>query len=263
MRLSYESGTLPRSWATCVCGLGSLLAAHAGELKVDINRDSKNLDQYTEIGYTKWSQDTTGGATTGTAAATKVFTSASGETVSVSFSQTATSASRGGTGLLTNLYQVGAQNGARLVSDGFTVAPATLSTGGQIQMTVTGLSAGHHTLLTYHNHWDALAAGSLGPIDISLNGTAVRIRATCRLQRRTRIESQRIHRELLNRRKLHILHPLKLSLGVLLRGHEQRFGVGRLRSRQHEGRGRQRRLRVGATCRTRGDRARNQRRGFS
>jgi hypothetical protein len=40
-------------------------------------------------------------------------------------------------------------------------------------MTITGLSAGHHTLLTYHDHWDALAAGTLGPIDIYLNGTLV------------------------------------------------------------------------------------------
>ena len=40
-------------------------------------------------------------------------------------------------------------------------------------MTITGLFPGHHTLLTYHNHWDALAAGTLGPIDIFLNGTQV------------------------------------------------------------------------------------------
>lgn len=151
----------------------SFIVAHAGELKVDINRDTKNLDSVTETGYTKWSADTTGGATSGTAAATKVFTSASNETVTVSFSQTATSASRGGTGLLTNWYSAGAQGTAKLVSDGFTVAPSTLATGGQIQMTIAGLSAGHHTLLTYHNHWDALSAGTLGPIDIYLNGTLV------------------------------------------------------------------------------------------
>ena len=143
----------------------------AGELKVDINRDSKNLDSVTEVGYTKWSQDTTGGATTGTNAATKAFTSASNETVTVSFTQTATSQSRGGTGLLSNWYQAGAQGTAKLVSDGLTVAPATLATGGQIQMTITGLFPGHHTLLTYHNHWDALSAGTLGPMDVFLNGS--------------------------------------------------------------------------------------------
>ncbi len=145
----------------------------AGELKVDINRDTKNLDTVTEVGYTKWSQDTTGGATTGTNAASKTFTTLSNETVTVSFSQTAVSQSRGGTGLLSNWYQTGAQGSAKLVSDGLTVAPATLATGGQIQMTITGLFPGHHTLLTYHNHWDALVAGTLGPLDVFLNGTQV------------------------------------------------------------------------------------------
>ena len=150
-------------------------SASAGELKVDINRDSKNLDSVTETGYSKWSQDTTGGATTGTNAATKTFTTLSNETITISFSQTPLSQSRGGAGLLSNWYQTGAQGTAKLVSDGFTVAPATLGTGGQIQMAITGLFPGHHTLLTYHNHWDALVAGTLGPIDVFLNGTQVAV----------------------------------------------------------------------------------------
>lgn len=146
------------------------IAARAGEVKVDINRDTKNSAAETEVGYVKWSQDTTGGASSGTTPVTKTFTSATGETITVSFAQTAVSQSRGGTGLLSNWYQVGAQGSAKLVSDGLTVAPANLATGGQMQMTITGLSAGHHTLLTYHNAWDALAAGSLGPMDIFVNG---------------------------------------------------------------------------------------------
>ena len=158
-----------------LCGLFfcGLVSSRAGELKVDINRDTKNLDSVTEVGYTKWSQDTTGGAAAGMNAVTKTFTTASNETVTVSFSQTQASANRGGTGLLSNWYQTGAQGTAKLVSDGITVAPATLSAGGEIQMTITGLAAGHHTLLTYHNHWDALVAGTLGPIDVFLNGTQV------------------------------------------------------------------------------------------
>lgn len=180
---TFRPNASPRSelsWSVCAPGFRTLCAtvlrlylvlrADGGELKVDINRDTKNLDSVTEVGYTKWSADTTGGATTGTAAATKTFTSATGETVIISFSQTALSQGRGGTGLMSNWYQTGAQGTAKLVSDGFTVAPATLSTGGQIQMTITGLEPGHHTLLTYHNHWDALTSGSLGPIDIYLNG---------------------------------------------------------------------------------------------
>lgn len=144
---------------------------YAGELRVDINRDSKNLDSVTETGYVKWSADTSNAAASGTAAVSRSFTTSTGEAVTVTFNQTAASQAAGGTGLLSNWYQTGAQGTARLVSDGITVAPANLGTGGQLRMTLTGLAAGTHTLLTYHNAWDALTAGSLGPIDILVNGS--------------------------------------------------------------------------------------------
>lgn len=149
----------------------SAAVAAGGELKVDINRDSKNSATETETGYTRWSTDTTGGAATGLNAITKSFTTLTGESVTVSFAQTALSQSRGGTGLLSNWYQIGAQGTAKLVSDGITVAPATLATGGEITMNITGLSAGHHTLLTYHNAWDAPSAVvSMSPMNVSVNG---------------------------------------------------------------------------------------------
>ena len=150
--------------------MGASLPAIAGEVKVDINRDTKNSAAETETGYVKWSQNSTGGAASGTAAATKSFISSTGENITVTFAQSALSQSRGGTGLLSNWYQIGAQGTAKLVSDGLTVAPANFSAGGEIVMTLTGLSAGPHTLLTYHNAWDALAAGSLGPMNVSVNG---------------------------------------------------------------------------------------------
>lgn len=145
-------------------------ALSAGELKIDINRDSKNSATETQTGYARWSSDTTQGAATGANAVSRSFTTADGEAVTVTFAQTAESAAAGGAGLLSNWYQIGAQGSAKLVSDGLAVAPANLATGGQLRMTITGLNAGNHTLLTYHNAWDALAAGSLGPIDIFVNG---------------------------------------------------------------------------------------------
>jgi hypothetical protein len=145
----------------------------AGELRVDINRDSKNSPSVTETNYVQWSTDSTNAAATGTAAVSRSFTTSTGENVTVTFAQTAASATAGGTGLLSNWYQTGAQGTAKLVSDGLTVAPANLATGGQLRMTITGLAAGAHTLLTYHNAWDALTAGSLGPIDVSVNGALV------------------------------------------------------------------------------------------
>lgn len=157
-----------------LCFLAALLLAApalpAGELRVDINRDSRNTDAVTETGCTRWSADSTNAAATGTVPVSRSFVTATGENLTVTFAQTSASAAAGGTGLLSNWYQTGAQGTAKLVSDGLTVAPANLATGGQLLMTITGLAAGNHTLLTYHNAWDNLAAGSLGPIDISVNG---------------------------------------------------------------------------------------------
>jgi hypothetical protein len=154
--------------------------AAAGELKVDINRGTKNQNNYTEVGYTNWYNGVyTDTPATGTATDTVVFTSSIGEIVAVGLSQSAASASRGGLGLRTGLYQTGGDAGAKLVSDGITVdtkdlPAATLSNiVGEIKLTITGLQPGHHTLLSYHNHWDALAAGTLGPIDIYVNGTRI------------------------------------------------------------------------------------------
>lgn len=142
-------------------------AALAAELKVDLNRNGQDAST-TSAGYTPWSIPDP----TGTTAASRTFTTADGP-VTVTFARTAASA---GTGLQTNWFKTNAQqnpevNGARLVADGVTVAGG--NAGGQIQMTVTGLPAGPHTLLTYHNAWDNLVAGAQGPIDISLNGTLV------------------------------------------------------------------------------------------
>lgn len=151
--------------------LAGATLSSAGELKVDLNRDSRNTVTETEPGYTRWVQPGNSWSVSGTATASNTFTTAAGETVTVTFAQTALSQSRGGSGLLSNWYQVGAQGAAaKLVSDGITVNPATLATGGEIVMTITGLSAGAHTLLTWHNAWDNLAAGSMGPIDVFVNG---------------------------------------------------------------------------------------------
>ena len=147
-----------------------MLPLHAGELRVDINRDANNTAAVTENGYTRWSPDSTNGAASGTNAFSRSFTTATGENVTITFAQTVASAAAGGTGLLSNWFKSGAEGTAKLVSDGLTVAPANFAGGGQLRMTITGLSAGNHTLLTYHNAWDSLAAGTLGPHGVRLDG---------------------------------------------------------------------------------------------
>jgi hypothetical protein len=157
--------------------LGGLLltALSAGELKVDINRDSKNNDQYTEVGFVKWSQGSYDGATSsdGTDPITRAFTSSEGESVSVTFAQTAASAAAGGEGITFMYYGTAVTGTADLIGDGLTVKPFNFAAAGQLTMTITGLDAGEHTLLTYHNAGDAFAPGSLGPIDVFVNGALV------------------------------------------------------------------------------------------
>ncbi|MFT3867414.1 MAG: MBG domain-containing protein [Nibricoccus sp.] len=165
--------------ACAIIGVSCALvpAVLAGELKVDINNVSRNQVGQTEPGYTMWSSiipsGNPGTTTTGTAAATQTFTTSTGEVVTISFAQTALSASRGGTGIIANWFQVGAQGTAKLVSDGIGAGPVATVAGGEIQMTITGLSPGDHTLLTYHNAVDNPATNFFGPIDIFVNGTQV------------------------------------------------------------------------------------------
>ncbi|HEY1791225.1 MAG TPA: T9SS C-terminal target domain-containing protein [Verrucomicrobiae bacterium] len=151
---------------------------HAGPLKVDINRgDSKNTSGATASGYVPWSTSTDGSSTTsaGTSPITESFLIPStGENVSISLAMTAAAQSAGGTGITYTYYSQVTTPGWQLASDGVTVAPQDNNQGGQIQMTITGLNPGAHTLLTYHNAGDAPSAlGTLAPIKVYLNGDYV------------------------------------------------------------------------------------------
>lgn len=72
--------------------------------------------------------------------------------------------------LSTNWYKAGVQspNYARLVDDGFRVNNG--NAGAQIEMRISGLPAGRHSILTYHNNVDNFPASTFAPIDIYLNG---------------------------------------------------------------------------------------------
>src|SRR5450756_1000186 len=152
----------------------------AGELKVDINRDGKNSLSTTATGYTQWTTASgVGTSSTGTAPITQSFNFTNNDSsvsiVTVSLAMTTAAQSAGGTGLTYTYYGLGTTTaGWQLVSDGVTVAPADNNAGGQIQMTITGLGAGNHSLLTFHNGGDAPSAyGTMAPIKVYLNGTYV------------------------------------------------------------------------------------------
>lgn len=72
--------------------------------------------------------------------------------------------------LIANYYKTGIQapNYARLVSDGLSVKGG--STGAQIEMRISGLSTGKHTLLTYHNNIDGKTTDTFSPITIYVDG---------------------------------------------------------------------------------------------
>lgn len=150
----------------------------AGELKVDINRDGKNTLAKTATGYTQWTTSASGGtASVGTAPIIQSFSFTNNDssisTVTVSLAMTAAAQSAGGSGITFTYYDLGTTlDGQKLVSDGVTVAPAVANLGGQIQMTITGLAAGEHSLLTFHNAGDAASQlGTMAPIKAYLNGT--------------------------------------------------------------------------------------------
>jgi len=154
-----------------------------GELKVDINRDGKGGAAATATGYTQWTTANSGGSSsTGTNPITQSFNVTNDDltvsTVTVSLAMTAAAQSAGGTGITYTYYGNGYQlDGWKLVSDGVTVNPSTGNQGGQIQMTITGLSAGRHSLLTFHNAGDSPilpnGLGTMAPIKVYLNGTYV------------------------------------------------------------------------------------------
>ncbi|MGC4071082.1 MAG: immunoglobulin domain-containing protein [Nibricoccus sp.] len=174
--VTNSAGTATSNAATLTIGA----SLPTGTLKVDINREGKNSTGTTATGYVQWTTDPNAGTTAaGTTPITQTFTTSlpnsTGGTVTIALAQSAASQTAGGTGLTYTYYATGTTTeGQKLASDGITVAPAVANAGGEIQMTLTGLSQGTHSLLTYHNAGDSpVALVSMAPIKVSVNGSYV------------------------------------------------------------------------------------------
>ena len=80
-----------------------------------------------------------------------------------------------GDNLGTNWYKAGIQAPyyARLVCDGLTVKGTTANFGAQIELKISGLATGEHTLLAFFNNVDSPTTNTFSPIDISVDGNVV------------------------------------------------------------------------------------------
>ncbi len=143
---------------------GILVAANitfASGLKVDISNSGRPLKEGLDPAFTPWSatQNWLGGGDT---------TVSTFGGVTVRFTRVGPA----GTALQSGYWKTGVQDATRnlrLTSDGLKVADG--EAGAQLEMRLSGLSPGEHSLLLYLNNWDE--ASSAAPLDISVDGVAV------------------------------------------------------------------------------------------
>ncbi len=147
---------------TIVCFAMSLntISAQNPVVKIDFDQSGRSTAEVSEPDYTPW-------------------VIASGNTSSLTangITFTVTRVGDKGDALGTNWYKTGIQapSYARLVCDGVTVknAGAIETAGGQIELKISGLTTGTHTLLAFLNAVDSNTF-TFSPIDISVNGNLV------------------------------------------------------------------------------------------
>jgi hypothetical protein len=127
-------------------------------VKIDFDMSNQPLDQVNDPNYTSW--------------VVPSGNSASKTVNNITF--TVNKAGSYGTELGTNWYKAGIQspNFAYLLSDGITVKGGIANDGGQIELRISGLEAGNHTLLAFLNATDSETI-TYSPIDISIDGNLV------------------------------------------------------------------------------------------
>jgi hypothetical protein len=125
--------------------------------KIDLNQAGRQDAEVNEIGYTSWTLPSN-------TVDTATLSLSGGITVKLIRKPPY------GDKLSTNWYKAGIQTPyfARLVCDGVRVNNG--NSGAQIEMRISGLPAGRHSLLTYHNNVDNATTGPFSPIDVYLDG---------------------------------------------------------------------------------------------
>jgi hypothetical protein len=133
---------------TCIC------IAQKPVLKVDLNTAERRTAEVNELDYNPW--PIKGGMQDQLAY----------KGIKISFTKKGES----GTSLTANYYKTGIQAPyyARLVGDGLSVKDG--KSGAQIEMRISGLPTGQHTLLTYHNNIDGNKTDTFSPVNIYVDG---------------------------------------------------------------------------------------------
>jgi len=137
--------------AVALVASGILATAHAG-IQIDFDEASRQSSEVTEPGWTAW-------PVADVASESKTI---SGVTFKVSKNGAA------GTSLTTDWAKLMVQspNYARVIGDGLTVSGG--NSGGSIKLEISGLSAGSHSLLSYHNTTDG---NQWAEVSVSVDGT--------------------------------------------------------------------------------------------
>ncbi len=148
-------------------------SAFAQEIKVDINANNRPVNEGWDTAYISWNTNS-------------IWLPGSTSVISNTFSGvtfTFTRVGPTGTGFRAERYSAGLTTpgwNAKLVSDGLEVDPSSITNivgSGQsparIELTISGLAAGPHTLLTWHNSWHNPTNKILAPLHIYVNGTQV------------------------------------------------------------------------------------------
>jgi len=167
-----------RRIATASATLLSLLtaaSAFAAPLKVDISNSGRPITEGLDPAFTNW-----GGAVQNWFAGGST-TSATFNGVTITFTRVGPN----GGALKTGYWKDGVQNTAynvKLTGDGLMVDGGNSSAvppipsgelGAQIEMRISGLAPGSHSLLLYLNSWDGILAPNVAPLDIFVGAAQV------------------------------------------------------------------------------------------
>ena len=135
------------------------IAVAQNPIKVDINEASRNnMDEVLEPGFTPWPIGKDKEAPESLTVGDATFTIRS-ETMF-----------RGGWNKAFVQLAANKEKNGRLTGDGVNLDPNQC---GSLELVVKGLSAGQHTIQTYHNSWNDKSKTVAWPLTVSLNGTVV------------------------------------------------------------------------------------------